>query len=716
MHRVRQWWVRLSIVNKAIVLSCAFIIPILLVVGLLMNDFYDYREKSDDILSEYARCTDYMNAMEQENALLSELTLAAPGSDTIDKYADAVQDTACAWERLRSAETDGNTQSEVLKQVIDRTMKSYRVRQETFIAQLHGGTFDAVNYEALRTQGSYLTQYTDQLTAAFLMEGREGYLVLGQRGTAQNMVFTIVAAIGSVLFAGAMLYYARSLLLPVQQMSRGARRVADGEYDIEDFNFARSDEIGMLADSFNHLKHQIARTIHALESEAQLEKSLRQQESEAARLRQLIEQSRFAQLQSQINPHFLFNTLQSVANMAGIEQATVTGDMVVRLANFFRYTLDHDDSVVTLDRELALLRDYISLQELRFGERISFEMDCDSRCAACELPKFTLQPIVENSIVHGMRSRSAGGRIRIVTQLAPEGCRIQITDNGGGFSRSKMKQNTAEGHRSIGLQNCKLSRIGHDSPHHTAHERGRAYMLKVLIAEDEPLSLQNLSGQMRDLLGADALIEGVANGREAVERARQIQPQLVLMDIEMPVMNGLDAAAIIHKAMPETHIVFLTAFDRFDYAVGAMRAGGTDYLVKPFDSAQITACLRKLNLLPESRPAVCGDKPGNAFCTQFSVWLEHHYMQDVSLDQAAEAMGMSAFYFSRFFRTSYNQTFLEYLTAYRIDRAVELLQQTDIPVREIAVRVGYTDANYFTKVFKRHLGVTPTEYRNHNAN
>ena len=114
-------------------------------------------------------------------------------------------------------------------------------------------------------------------------------------------------------------------------------------------------------------------------------------------------------------------------------------------------------------------------------------------------------------------------------------------------------------------------------------------MLKVLIAEDEPLSLQNLSGQMRDLLGADALIEGVANGREAVERARQIQPQLVLMDIEMPVMNGLDAAAIIHKAMPETHIVFLTAFDRFDYAVGAMRAGGTDYLVKPFDSAQITA-------------------------------------------------------------------------------------------------------------------------------
>ena len=242
--------------------------------------------------------------------------------------------------------------------------------------------------------------------------------------------------------------------------------------------------------------------------------------------------------------------------------------------------------------------------------------------------------------------------------------------------------------------------------------------MKIAVCEDNNIVAAYLEDYLSSLGVQNIEYEIFTSGDDLIHYMEQEKTSfnIFLMDIEMPVMNGLDAAAIIHKAMPETHIVFLTAFDRFDYAVGAMRAGGTDYLVKPFDSAQITACLRKLNLLPESRPAVRGDKPGNTFCTQFSVWLEHHYMQDVSLDQAAEAMGMSSFYFSRFFRTSYNQTFLEYLTAYRIDRAVELLQQTDIPVREIAVRVGYTDANYFTKVFKRHLGVTPTEYRNHNAN
>lgn len=237
-------------------------------------------------------------------------------------------------------------------------------------------------------------------------------------------------------------------------------------------------------------------------------------------------------------------------------------------------------------------------------------------------------------------------------------------------------------------------------------------MIKILIAEDEPLSLQNLTGHLRRRLGEDALIEGVSNGREAVERARQIQPALIFMDIEMPVMNGLDAASILHKTQPDLPIIFLTAFDRFDYAVGAMRAGGTDYLLKPFDRAQVNACLRRVLDLPE-QDAEQPDEPENPFRTQFSVWLAHHYMQDISLDQAAEAMGMSSFYFSRFFRTAYNQTFVEYLTAYRIRQAVRLLEETDIPVREIAPRVGYVDAGYFSKVFKRHVGVTPTEYRNH---
>ena len=117
-------------------------------------------------------------------------------------------------------------------------------------------------------------------------------------------------------------------------------------------------------------------------------------------------------------------------------------------------------------------------------------------------------------------------------------------------------------------------------------------MIKILVAEDESLSRITLIHHLRRKLG-DALIEGVSNGREAVDRAEKLNPELIFMDIEMPLLNGLEAATIIHKRQPETKIVFLTAFDRFDYAVGALRAGGNDYLLKPFDKAQIEDCLRK---------------------------------------------------------------------------------------------------------------------------
>lgn len=238
-------------------------------------------------------------------------------------------------------------------------------------------------------------------------------------------------------------------------------------------------------------------------------------------------------------------------------------------------------------------------------------------------------------------------------------------------------------------------------------------MIKILVAEDEPLSQMTLINHLRRRLGPDALLEGASNGREAVDRAAQLAPQLIFMDIEMPVLSGLEAAAMIRRSDPDVRIVFLTAFDRFDYAVGALRAGGSDYLLKPFDKAQIDACLRASFPLPEQADTE-PESEQSPFQTRFSVWLSHHYTEDVSLEQAAESMGMSTFYFSRLFRTSYNQTFVEYLTAYRIDRAAELLRATEIPVREIAPRVGYADSNYFSKVFKRHTGLTPTEYRQQN--
>ena len=125
-------------------------------------------------------------------------------------------------------------------------------------------------------------------------------------------------------------------------------------------------------------------------------------------------------------------------------------------------------------------------------------------------------------------------------------------------------------------------------------------MIKILVVEDEPKSRQALASRLRDILGETALIELAADGSEAVSKAAQVQPNLVFMDIEMPLKSGVEAAAVIKRQRPETHIVFLTAYDRFDYAVGALRSGGEEYLLKPVPEADLRETLQKFfNVAPE---------------------------------------------------------------------------------------------------------------------
>ncbi len=231
-------------------------------------------------------------------------------------------------------------------------------------------------------------------------------------------------------------------------------------------------------------------------------------------------------------------------------------------------------------------------------------------------------------------------------------------------------------------------------------------MIKILVAEDETKSREALISRLRVVLGESALIEGAADGNEAVAKTLKIKPDLIFMDVEMPNKNGLEAAAIVKKQLPEVHIVFLTAYDRFEYAVGAMRSGGEDYLLKPVAEPELRELLHKYFLV-----SLESEKEMTPFEAALSVWMRQHYAEEVSLEDAAAHMNMSAFYFSRQVKATTGMTFLTYFTNYRIERAKRRLEKTDMTVSEVGKSVGYADSNYFTKVFKRVTGFTPSVYR-----
>lgn len=235
-------------------------------------------------------------------------------------------------------------------------------------------------------------------------------------------------------------------------------------------------------------------------------------------------------------------------------------------------------------------------------------------------------------------------------------------------------------------------------------------MIKILIAEDEIPALNALEKQLKSIAGGKAVIVPAANGAEAVRQSEKLVPDLAILDIEMPVLNGMDAAKIIRHMHTDCRIIFLTAYKNFDYALSAVRLSADDYLLKPVSTDTLKAKL--FELFPELNDKK-SDKaePAGSFKFKAAFYIERHYAENFSLEQVAEVFRLNPFYFSRVFKEEFGQTFVEYLTAYRLQKADSLLSNSNLSIKEIARACGYADANYFAKVYKRAYLKSPSEKR-----
>ena len=231
-------------------------------------------------------------------------------------------------------------------------------------------------------------------------------------------------------------------------------------------------------------------------------------------------------------------------------------------------------------------------------------------------------------------------------------------------------------------------------------------MKTILIIEDEERSREALIRKIRQYLGNGIEVDVAGNGLKGVKRAMVLHPDLIFMDVEMPVMDGLEASVIINRQLSTARIVFLTAYDKFQYVVEAMRSGAKDYLLKPVQENELPRILDVdigKSSEKESRP--------ETFETALDVWLEHHYAENLNMEVAATAVGMTTPYFSKKVKAVTGVNFSEHLANRRMDRAKEYLRTTELPIAEISAKVGYVDSRHFTKVFKKRTGMTPGSYR-----
>lgn len=253
--------------------------------------------------------------------------------------------------------------------------------------------------------------------------------------------------------------------------------------------------------------------------------------------------------------------------------------------------------------------------------------------------------------------------------------------------------------------------------------------MKVLVADDEPIERIVVMKKLRQFFGEELELLEAVNGREAVELFEKESCQIALLDIEMPGINGLEAAEKIRKTKKPCEIIFLTAFDEFNYAKKAISVKALDYLLKPAVEEELIACMEEAIALAKSRKnqetvlqqtalsdeLLDGEKLDNLKLKKIAellkMYLHEHYDQDIALQDVANHFHYSDAYFCKVFKQCFDKSFIIYLSEFRVEKAKELLADVSVNVKDISQKVGYRDSNYFAKVFKRITGVTPSEYR-----
>lgn len=266
-------------------------------------------------------------------------------------------------------------------------------------------------------------------------------------------------------------------------------------------------------------------------------------------------------------------------------------------------------------------------------------------------------------------------------------------------------------------------------------------MYRIQIVDDEPIVRMGLKNLVPwESLGFTVVCDA-QNGQEALDQYYSHNIDLVISDIEMPIMNGLEYIRHLRENSHSTEIVILTAYEEFEYAKTAIQHNVTDYILKPIDVDQIIDTLRKVkdnlekkksveqllksnNQLAENKnlsepvikwlesSSISDEMRGkNIVVKQAYQYVIEHVDDKISLTQISDTLGISKNYFCSLFKQETGENFLNFVSRMKIQRAKTLLAGENKRVYEVCDYLGYSDVTYFTKLFKKYVNMSPNEYK-----
>ncbi len=429
------------------------VVNILLILGinrmagemeLVYRDNLNLNRLSESLDAVQSSMTDYLNAKTSDS-----LEDYYRSSQNYVQLVDGLEDkvSGISYDRMkRNIKHMSGQYLEIADQTIEakrgRNVEKYRVR-----------------YENATQMYDYINTYIYSLNNQQFKNNSENYTELAQAFRLFETVGIGIIIVVIILNVCIITKLVGTIIGPLKTLARSADEVANGNFEVELLDVQTGDEIGVVSGAFNQMVVSIREYIERIRHSMEVERVMKEKE---LLMEAHLKDAQLKYLQAQINPHFLFNTLNAGAQLAMMEGADRTYEYVQNMAEFFRYNVKKGDETVTLREEIELVDNYIYILNVRFSGDIHYDKRVDNSLLRVEMPAMILQPIVENCVNHGIREMAGEGRIWLNVYRIDDVVCISVRDNGIGMSAGAIdkvlsgtyrEEELAAGSNGIGMDN-----------------------------------------------------------------------------------------------------------------------------------------------------------------------------------------------------------------------------------------------------------------------